>query len=251
MWIWSIVGACLPLIAFPRPAAPIDIGEAFPSGELRVGIDAGHAPFAIYNGDRLAGIDVDLANAIGEYLGIPIRLVPLGFDGLYDALYADQVDVLIAGLSPDPARQNRVLYTPQYFESGIVLVVPRSSPIQRMTDLGGRRVAYEFGSNAHSEVDIWARRILPFMRMPYQFADHALDAVRIGDADAAVVDAVTAHLYLRDHPEWQAHMPQVILSIPYVMVLREDRASQAVVITAALEAIEESGELAAIIAKWL
>ncbi len=250
-WVWWILGALLPLAAFPRTPSPVTIWEAFPRGEIRVGVDASHAPFAAYVNDSLVGIDIDLASALAAQIGVPVRFVPLGFDGLYDALYADQIDVLIAAIPRDTSRGDRVLYTPAYFEAGIALVTPRSSTITQMADVSGRRLAYEFGSSAHSEADIWARRILPFGHMPYQFAAHALDAVRVGDADAALVETVAAHLYMRAHPEWDAHMPQVVLSIPYVMALRIDRPSQAVMITAALEHLRESGALDTLISRWL
>lgn len=250
-WLWWILGALLPVIAFPRTPAPPTAWDAFPRGEIRVGVDASHAPFAAYVNDALVGIDIDLANALAAQIGLPVRFVPLGYDGLYDALYADQIDVLIAAVPRDPVRTNRVLYTPSYFEAGIALVTARSSTVSQMSDVSGRRLAYEFGSSAHSEVDIWARRILPFTRMPYQYAAYALDAVRLGQADAALVDTITLHQYLDDHPEWDAHTPRIILSVPYVIALRIDRPSQAVMVTAALEELRSSGALDTLIARWL
>ncbi len=250
-WMWWIVGALLPLVAFPRIPTPVTVWETFPLGEIRVGVDASHAPFAAYVNDTLVGIDIDLANALASQIGLPVRFVPLGYDGLYDALYADQIDVLIAAVPRDPTRTNRVLYTPSYFDAGIALVTSRSSAISQMSDVSGRQLAYEFGSSAHSEADIWARRILPFTRMPYQYTAYALDAVRLGQADAALVDTVALRQYLHEHPEWDAHTPRIVLSIPYVIALRIDRPSQAVMITAALEDLRDSGALDTLISRWL
>ncbi|HYO88947.1 MAG TPA: transporter substrate-binding domain-containing protein, partial [Candidatus Limnocylindrales bacterium] len=67
----------------------------FPYGELRVAIDPSNTPFAFPEGTDYAGIEPDLARAIGAKLGMPVRFVPHGFDGLYDALQTDQVDVVL------------------------------------------------------------------------------------------------------------------------------------------------------------
>ncbi len=53
------------------------------SGVLKVGIDPTFPPFEELNGEDLAGIDVDLANALGADLGIDVEFVYFGYDGLY------------------------------------------------------------------------------------------------------------------------------------------------------------------------
>ena len=42
-----------------------------------------------------------------------------------------------------------------------------------------------------------------FSTQPYELPSHALDAVRLDQADAALVDAISARLHFREH-NWQA-----------------------------------------------
>lgn len=249
-WAWMILGAFLPVKLFSGPAILPPVSHIFPRGELRIGVDPSYPPFESLTPSDVQGIDIDIGRAIGAVYGIPVRFVYLGYDGLYDALYTDQVDILISALPADPARRNRVLYTFDYFDAAIELITPSGSTIHSMQDIGGKRLAYAFGSGAHSEADIWARRILPFVRMPYEFATGALDSVRLGQSDAAWVDAVSMRLYAREYPDWQPTI-QPVFSIPYVIAIRGDREIVAVAITNALESIRDSGELDAILARWL
>ena len=46
----------------------------------------------------LEGFDIDLASAIATDLGLTAEFVYFGYDGLYDALQTEQVDVLISAL---------------------------------------------------------------------------------------------------------------------------------------------------------
>ncbi|MFQ3565548.1 MAG: ABC transporter substrate-binding protein [Aggregatilineales bacterium] len=244
-----LVGTLLDLVAAPEKR-PYPNPNLFPNNELRVGIDPSYPPFASFNGSHLTGIDVDLAVALAFELGVRMRYVPLGFDGLYDALQAGQVDVLIAALRADPARGGIALYTQPYFNAGLVLVSPQSAKLDNMGQMGGHRLAVAFGSEAHSEAARWSRRIAPFTLLRYETSIDALDAVRLGEADAALIDSVTARLYLRHHPEWDGHMIEVT-TVPVAMAVRADRPDQAAAISSALSALASRGTLEAIISRHL
>ncbi|MFO7323566.1 MAG: ABC transporter substrate-binding protein [Chloroflexota bacterium] len=224
--------------------------DLFPYGELRVGIDASYPPFANTGPDGLYGLEVDLAVALAERLGIPVRFVNLGYDGLYDALRVDQVDVLISMLLIDPARRDDVLYTRPYFNAGLVLVSRADSGINSMDALPGRALAYEFGSPADAEARRWLRRVLPFETRPYELGRYALDAVRLEQADAALVDAITAQLYLNEHPDWDATL-HYVTDTWYAAATRADRGPTWEAINQALEALAQDGTLDRIIDRWL
>lgn len=214
----------------------------FPYGEMRVGIDASFPPFAVAIGDAFSGLDVDLARAIGERLGVPVRFVNLGYDGLYDALRVDQVDVLISALVIDPSRRDDVLYTTPYFNAGLVLVSDIDSPFATMDAMPGHALAFEFGSLADAEARKWLRRVLPFETRPYELTEDALDAVRLDEADAALVDAISARLYLRDHPGWQAQV-NAVTDTWYAAATRIDRGQTWAAISHSIDALIADGSI--------
>jgi polar amino acid transport system substrate-binding protein len=230
------------------PSGPA--GQVFPYGELRVGVDPSYPPFAVANSDGLYGLEIDLARALGDELGVPVRFVTLGYDGLYDALRVDSVDVLISALLIDPARRNDVTYTRPYFDAGLLLVSNTGSPFGDMTLIPGHSLAYEFGSAADAEARRWLRRVQPFERRPYELARYALDAVRLGEADAALVDAVTTRLYLREHSDWSAQT-FAVTSNSYAIGVRADRGGVWAAVNNALETLAFDGRLDAIVARWL
>ncbi|PJF24750.1 MAG: hypothetical protein CUN53_16265 [Phototrophicales bacterium] len=226
------------------------ISEILPQAALRVGVDPAHPPFAFYAGDSLVGLDIDLANALAERLGVPAQFVLLGYDGLYDALKIGQVDVLIAGVAIDPARFGLARYSTPYLNAGLALISAESSGIDSMHDLPRKRLALEFGSEANSEAQRWLRRVLPFNILPYAQPDHALDAVRLGAADAALVDAITARLYLRDHPDW-AHRLSYVTVLPIAIASHADHARLGSALDRALESLFQSGTIDRLLEKWL
>src|SRR5262245_44631595 len=64
------------------------------NGVLRVGLDPTYPPFETADDGELRGLDVDLARALAAELGLEVQFVYFGYDGLYDALLSNQVDVL-------------------------------------------------------------------------------------------------------------------------------------------------------------
>ena len=233
-----------------QSSLPPDKAKAFPAGEIAVAVDASFPPFAADNGQSVYGLDIDLAYAIAQKIDLPLRFVHVGFYGLYDAVISNQADLLISALRIDPSRMQDVRFTQPYFDNGLVLVTPQDSPVRMMESMQGHRIAYEFGSAADAQVRQWERRIGQMQHFPYEQPQYALDAVRLAHADAALVDATSYRLYLREHPDWPGQS-RFITHDPYAVALRIDRADAWKLVNHALTALKESNELDIIIADWL
>lgn len=228
-----------------RPA-----GEAFPYGVLRIGIDPSTPPLAFIADDQLRGLEIDLGTALGERLGLPVQFVSIGFDGLYDALRADQVDAVISQLIVNPLRTGDVLYSRPYYDAGLVLVIPPGSDIRSMRDLPGHRLAVEFGSAADAEARLWLRRLHPFEQAPYEFPNAAVNAVQRGLADAALLDFTTARQYLREFPTWPAHT-LTVTHVPYAIAVSRQRPLTWREIERALASLIADKTLETLINRWL
>ena len=233
-----------------RPAAPPDPRTAFPAGEIIVGVDASFPPFALDDGGFMQGLDIDLVQAIADELELPIRLVNIGFYGLHDALYSGQVDILISALRVDPARMDDLRYTRAYFDNGLVLVQSLGAAAVVMESPAEARIAYEYASSADSQIRLWEAESRQIHKLPYELPQYALDALRLELAEAAIVDATTLRLYLRERSDWNASADYLTRD-PYAIAVRIDRAEAWKLVDAALAALIESGEVARIIDKWL
>lgn len=250
IWLLALTGVTFSLrwASVERPGPPVK--ELFPYGEMRVGVDASYPPFAVATATDLFGLDIDLGRALANRMGVPIRFVNMGFDGLYDSLKADQVDVLISALLIDPSKTNEVRYTFPYYNAGLVLVSNSKRPLDAMQNLAGHTLAYEFGSEADIVARAWLRRIQAFQTSTYELPEHALESVRLRLADAALTDATSARLYLRNHPDWQATYTDVTNSF-YAIAVRMDRERTWDTVNRALQSLADDGILAAIIKRWL
>ncbi len=224
-------------------------------GVLRVGLDPTYPPFEVAGETDVDGLDVDLANALAGELGLRSEFVYFGYDGLYDALSTDQVDVLISALVIVPGRMRDFAYSAPYFNAGEILIIPaESGDISGMTDLDGRVLAVELGAQGHVEGTQWAKKLADLTIQPYGSAGEALTAVSSRQVDAALVDNISGRLYLSEQPTDQVPLKLVSPPVtvePYALVVRIEDKMLLEKINEALDSLTTSGQLDLIIQRWL
>lgn len=220
------------------------------SGVLRVGIDPTYPPFAVATDSDLWGLDVDLMRAVAAAYNLEAEFVYFGYDGLYDALSTEQVDVLASALVVQPERTRDFAYSQPYFDAGQALIVPSASPIAGPDDLAGHTLAVELGAQGHVLATTWQRRLPGLTITPYRSVGEALDAVASGAAAAALVDSISSRLYLQQTPHLVRLSPPVE-SEPYALVVRARDKLLLDRLNDALQDLERSGALDAITRRWL
>lgn len=249
-----VVSVILLMTACSLPGDALD--QVLASGVLRVGMDASFPPFE-YSDERgvLVGFDVDLARELASRLGqaqgqrLEVRLVAnLSYDGLYDALSADQVDVVISALYADPTRMADFAYSVPYFNAGQVLVVgPEAEGVEGMQDLAGRVLAVELGSEGDVEARAWERRLVGLTVLPCQSADEVLARLVAHDADAALVD----HLSALGWAEGDLRIVgPPVTDEPYAVAVRRKDRALLEAINLALAQMEQDGTLEQLRQRW-
>lgn len=223
--------------------------DAQVAGVLRVAMDSSYPPFAAVINGQPAGIDVDVAHEIGRRLGVRVQLVTVGYDALYDALLERRADLTISALSFDPARYGPFLFTLPYFDAGQILV-SRRGEFQTMPDLDGRRLAVEYGSLGDEAARQWERRLKALHIRRATTADEALGLVLAGEADAALVDVVSARLYRREHPDLVL-AGQTVVPDATVIATRGRSLDLTGAVNAALAAMIADGTVERILQRWL
>lgn len=221
------------------------------SGVLRVGLDPTYPPFETADDGELRGLDVDLARALAAELGLEAQFVYFGYDGLYDALLSNQVDVLISALVIAPERTRDFAYSTPYFNAGLVLVTRgEAGAPQTMEEMDGRMLGVELGSQGHVEATMWERRLPGLVVRPYNSPDEALAAVVNGEVEAALVDQVSGRLFRQQQPGLVI-AGEPITDESYAVVVRAEETILLAKLNEVLAQWQESGALAEMVGRWL
>jgi polar amino acid transport system substrate-binding protein len=166
-----------------RPAAP----------PLRVGITPNYPPIAFQQEGTLRGLEPDLARALGQELGRPVVFVEHPWKALMPSLEAGEIDVIMSGMSITVARQRRVRFVQPYLRVGQMAIVRKADLI----DLGSPELLYRtdrrVGFVAETTGETLVKSKIPKAQyVAVTSADEGLQALRQGQIDAFVHDAVTA-----------------------------------------------------------
>jgi ABC-type amino acid transport substrate-binding protein len=235
-----------------RPDAWVDVQAR---GRLLVGTDPTYMPFSGYAGDY-TGLEPELMREVARRLGVEIQFLAWGGDGLYEALDVGQVDALASQVVIDPERMGQYRYSTPYFQAGQVLVVRDNADIAGPADLAGRTVAVELGSDGDALARRWAALAqaagtgAPPAIVHTGDPPGALAAVAGGQADAAVVDHLSALEALRDITGLRIVDPP-LTDESYAVVVRSDSPELMRHIQAALADMRADGTLDRLVRKWL
>ena len=126
------------------------------------------------------------------------------------------------------------------------MVAEGREDIAGMSDLGGTRLAVEFGSEGDMTARTWAGRLSGLEVVPCQDAATALGMVQRGAADAALVDHVSA----LGSAGIQVVGPPVT-SEPYGVAVRRRDGRLLRAVNAALDEMRADGTLGEIEQRWL
>lgn len=96
--------------------------------EIIVGTEAGFAPYEYMSGDKVVGIDMDIAQAIADELGKELVIKNMDFDGALLAVQQGKVDFVAAGVSVDEERKKVMDFSTEYVDSTEVVVVNAVNP---------------------------------------------------------------------------------------------------------------------------
>ena len=196
------------------PAAA-EISTVVP-GKLTVATSPDFAPYEFYaldenNDPQLAGFDVALAQYVADYLGLELDIIPMDFDGVLNELATGNVDLGMAGLSPDPARADAMDFSDIYYQGGQSFVTVQSKADLFPDLASANKAEYSIGAqNGSIQMDLANENtpdadIVPLVKVTDIIAELLGDKL-----DGAFIETAVAVNYAQSYPELA-----VVLDVPY------------------------------------
>ncbi|HSH34620.1 transporter substrate-binding domain-containing protein [Schnuerera sp.] len=119
-------------------------------GKLVMGTSADYPPFEFHTmidgKDEIVGFDIEIAKYIADELGVELEIKDMDFDKLLGGLSTGMLDIVIAGMNPDPEREAN--FTDIYYEANLSVLVAKEnkSNITSVEDLEGKNIGVQIGT---------------------------------------------------------------------------------------------------------
>lgn len=180
------------------------LDEVLARGKVIVGVTSEAPPFGFVDDKgQLVGFDIDIAKLIAKQIfgdESKIELFKQGFAARWPNVENGTIDFGAQVTTVYPDRALRVAFTRPYIDSGIVLVVKKDSAIRSVADL-------DSASNtvAHLTAPVQeerGKRLYPKAKfLTFDSISAQFNAVKLGRATAAQLDAPVALWYVKDNPD--------------------------------------------------
>jgi polar amino acid transport system substrate-binding protein len=119
-------------------------------GVMTVANTLAYPPFEMVDeNNKPTGLDVELTYALGDALGVKVKLVKTPFDTEIPSLAAGRFDMAMAPFTDTPERRKQVNFV-DWLKAGLIVSVPTTNPknVQGFDDLCGLTVGVSRGSFA-------------------------------------------------------------------------------------------------------
>ena len=190
--------------------------ETVTPGVLTVATSPDFAPYEFYALDEegnptLAGFDMALAQYIADYLGLELEVIPMDFDGTLMELASKNVDLAMAGYSPDPARMDKMDFSDLYYLGGQSFVTVKGSEDKFKTLEDTNNPDYQIGAQIGSiQVDLAKENSPEADIVELSKVTDIVAELLAGHLDGAYIETAVAETYAKQYPDLC-----VVLDVPY------------------------------------
>lgn len=231
-----------------------DYGEftTIEEGKLIMATNAQFPPYELvsdgegFNGTGFEGIDVEIASAIADKLGLELQIDDMDFDSALVAVQNDAADVVLAGLSYSEERDEVLDFTDSY-ATGVQVVIVKEGSDVTLDNLGEKMIGTQRGTTGYiyTSDDYGDDHVTA-----YDNGASAVQALINGQVDCVVIDSAPAEAFVA------ANAGLTILDTEYVtesyaIGVNKDNTALLDAINQALAELTADGTVQSIVDKYI
>jgi ABC-type amino acid transport substrate-binding protein len=240
--------------AVAEDAASAGLPHIVSSKTLRVGMSGKQPPlnFRSKSGEMM-GLEVDLARALAGLMGVELKIVEKPFSELLGALAGGQVDVVISGMTTTPERSLRASFSGPYYLSGKSILTRSSSLAQADESADLNQASVKLVALEGSTSEQFARTALSKASLvTTRDYDAAVKLLLANEVTAMVADREVVALTAFLNPKaGLATLREPLTIEPIGIASPLADATLTNYLHNALGALESSGLMSAVRARWL
>lgn len=216
-------------------------------GKLTMGTNAAFPPYEFYEGEKVVGIDAEIASAVAAELGLELEIVDMDFGSLIGAVQSGKIDVALAGMTVSEERKKNVDFSQTYSTGVQVIIVPEGSDIASVDDLEGHVIGVQESTTGHiyCEDDFGTDNVVA-----YTNGATAVQALTQGKVDCVVIDKQPAISFVAAN-EGLSILDTEYVTEDYAAAISKDNPELREKFDEALKKLQDDGTVQAILDKYI
>ena len=238
-----IVIAGMGLMACGKSA---NAGGKAEAGKLVMSTNAEFEPYEYHDGDKIVGIDPDIAEAIANKLGLELVITDTAFDSIIPEVSSGKADMGMAGMTVNEDRKKNVDFSDTYASSKQVIIVKNGSDIKGADDLKNKTIGVQLGTTG----DIQGSSIEGVTMERYSKGFEAVQALSQGKIDAVLIDKQPAQYFIKDQADLSI-LDEAFAEEDYAIAFKKGNTEIKDKVNKALEELKADGTIDKIIGKYI
>lgn len=223
-------------------------------GVLSMATEATFPPYEYYDGDELVGIDVEVAAAIADKLGLEFQVTDIAFDSIIPGVQTGKFDMGMAGMTVNEERLEEVNFTTSYAKGVQVVIVKDGSPITSVDDLFAEGASNTIGTQTGTTGFLYATWDIEDEGLgtvkAFAKTTDAVEALKNGQVDCVILDNEPAKALVAAN-EGLSILDSSYADEDYAIAVSKDNEALLEAIDGALNELIEDGTLQTIVDKYI
>lgn len=215
-------------------------------GTLVMATNAEFPPYEFHDGGEIVGIDVEIARAIATEMGMDFEIEDIAFDSIIPEVTSGKADFGAAGMTVTEDRKQSVDFSDPYATATQVVIVKDGSEIASVEDLAGKTIGVQLGTTG----DIYAEDVEDVTLERYNKGFEAVQALSQDKIDAVIIDGEPAKVFVSEN-EGLKILDEAFTTEEYAICVKKGNTELLEGINSAIAKLKESGELQAIVDKYI
>lgn len=227
---------------------PVMLSSCSKSGKtLTMATCSGFEPFEILGTDgKVTGVDVEIAQAIADYLGVKLEIMDVDFDAIIPGVQSGKFDLGIAGITANEKRRKNVDFSADYYTaSQAIIVLSTNTTISSAEDVMNLTVGVQKGTTGESYCEDKGIKY-----NSYENGAAACLALEGGKVDAVIIDKVPATKHVEASEGKLKLLSEPLTKENYAIAISKDNTELKEAVDAVLKQLTESGKLYEIFDKY-
>jgi len=230
-------------------AETTEVGEftTVTEGVLTMATNAYFPPYEYYEGEKIVGIDAEIAEAVAKKLGLELQIEDMEFDSIITAVQMGKADIGLAGMTVTEERLQNINFSKSYAQGVQVVIVPEDSAIASIDDLQGKKIGVQLATTGdiYAKGDFGEENVEEFNK-----GNDAVNALVNSKIDAVIIDNEPAKAYVAANTGLKILESEYVTE-DYAACISKDNEALLAAVDAALDELTADGTIQSILDKYI
>lgn len=223
------------------------------AGKLTMSTNAAFPPYEMTDDNgNYVGIDIEVAQAIADKLGLELQVDDMDFDAALLAAQSGKSDMVMAGVTVTEERQTVMDFSNTYATGIQVVIVPEDSDIASIDDMTGKMIGVQRGTTGdlYCSASVEDGGFGEENVTPYDNGLTAVQALMNGQVDCVVIDNAPAQEFVAANPGLKI-LDTEYANEEYAIGVAKGNTQLLDAINGALEELQADGTVQSIVDKYI